>query len=70
MRAEYDFASMEPAEVGKHFESYWAGTNVVLLEPDVRRAFPTSARVNAALRRVMAAAARARKGAAAKRRAR
>ncbi|MBM4381795.1 MAG: hypothetical protein FJ091_00360 [Deltaproteobacteria bacterium] len=66
MRAEYDFASMGPGEVGKYIESYRAGTNVVLLEPDVRRAFPTSARVNAALRRLIAA--RARKRAAAKRR--
>ena len=66
MRAEYDFAQMEPAEVGKYYKRYRAGTNVVLLDPDVRRAFPTSERVNDALRGVLrkarAAAARKKRG--------
>jgi hypothetical protein len=36
---------------GKYFERYKAGTNVVLLEPDVAKVFRDSATVNEALRR-------------------
>jgi hypothetical protein len=50
MRAEYDFSS---GVRGKHHEAYRAGTNVVLLEPDLVAAFPDSASVNRALRRFM-----------------
>lgn len=38
---------------GKH-EAYRKGSNIVLLEPDVARAFPTEDAVNEALRRVLA----------------
>jgi hypothetical protein len=31
---------------GKHFRAYQAGTNVVLLDPDLANAFPDSASVN------------------------
>jgi len=47
MRAEYDFSN---AVRGKHYEAYRVGTNIVLLEPDVLKAFPDSASVNQALR--------------------
>lgn len=47
MRAEYDFST---AVRGKHFRAYQAGTNIVLLEPDLIEAFPDSASVNQALR--------------------
>ena len=47
MRPEYDFSN---AVRGKHYEAYRAGTNVVLLDPDVVKAFPDSASVNQALR--------------------
>lgn len=47
MRTEYDFAE---AVQGKHHRAYQDGTNVVLLEPDVARAFRDSASVNRALR--------------------
>lgn len=47
MRAEYDFSD---AVQGKHYKAYQEGTNVVLLEPDVARAFRDSASVNRALR--------------------
>jgi hypothetical protein len=47
MRAEYDFSS---GVRGKHHVAYKAGTNVVLLEPDVAKAFPDSSSVNTALR--------------------
>jgi hypothetical protein len=38
---------------GKYVQRYREGTNVVLLEPDIARAFPTPEAVNAALRLVM-----------------
>jgi len=47
MRAEYDFSN---GVRGKHHLAYKAGTNVVLLEPDVANAFPDSSSVNTALR--------------------
>jgi hypothetical protein len=34
----------------KYFESYQKGTNLVLLSPDVAKAFPTEESVNEALR--------------------
>lgn len=47
MRKEYDFTN---AEVGKYAKRYAAGTNLVLLEPDVARLFPDSKSVNDTLR--------------------
>ena len=47
MRPEYDFSH---GVRGKHYEAYRAGTNVVLLDPDVAEAFADSAFVNQALR--------------------
>ena len=44
---EYDFSG---AERGKYYERYRQGTNVVLLEPDVAKAFKDSESVNRALR--------------------
>jgi len=49
MRTEYDFSSTKAVR-GKHFKAYQAGTNVVLIEPDLVEAFPDSASVNQALR--------------------
>lgn len=50
MRANYDFSE---AVQGKHHQAYQEGTNVVLLEPDVARAFRDSASLNRALRLLM-----------------
>jgi hypothetical protein len=47
MRPEYDLSH---GVRGKHHAAYRAGTNVVLLDADVARAFPDSASVNRALR--------------------
>ena len=47
MRPEYDLRS---GVRGKYYERYKQGTNVVLLEPDVAKAFRDSATVNKALR--------------------
>ena len=47
LRSEYDFTG---GVRGKHHEAYKAGTNVVLLDADVAKAFPDSSSVNRALR--------------------
>ena len=54
LRPEYDFRELLKGGVrGKYVERYRAGTNVVLLAPDVAQAFPTEDAVNEALRLVM-----------------
>ena len=53
MRPEYDFASMKGGVRGKYVTQYRAGTNLVLLDPEVAEAFPTDAAVNQALRAVL-----------------
>lgn len=50
MRAEYDQTKLTGRVRGKYVERYRAGTNPVLLEPDVAMAFPDAASVNQALR--------------------
>ena len=55
VRPEYDFSSMTGGIRGKYYERYRAGVNLVLLEPEIARAFPTDEAVNAALRSVMRA---------------
>ena len=50
MRPEYDFSR---GVRGKHHEQYKAGTNVVLLDPDVASVFKDSESVNRALRLLM-----------------
>jgi hypothetical protein len=53
-RAEYDLEALLPEGIqGKYVERYRAGTNLVLLEPDIAKAFPTQEAVNHALRLVM-----------------
>ncbi|MGD0269933.1 MAG: hypothetical protein ABSB14_12785 [Candidatus Sulfotelmatobacter sp.] len=61
MRPEYDFASMKGGVRGKHYGPYRKGTNVVLIEPDVAKAFPTEGAVNEALRGVLDSARAARR---------
>jgi hypothetical protein len=54
LRPEYDLAQLLKGGVqGKYAERYRAGTNLVLLAPDVARAFPTEEAVNQALRLVI-----------------
>lgn len=50
LRPEYDFSKMAGGIRGKYVERYRAGTNLVLLDPDIAKAFPTDASVNEALR--------------------
>ena len=40
LRAEYEFAQLQGGVTGKYAERYRAGTNLVLLAPDVAKAFP------------------------------
>jgi hypothetical protein len=47
MRAKYDFSK---GIRGKYVRRYRQGTNLILLEPDVQRAFPEASSVNKALR--------------------
>lgn len=47
MRRDYDFSG---GVIGKYARRYQAGTNLVLLDPDVAGVFPDSKSVNEALR--------------------
>lgn len=49
LRPEYDFSG---GDRGKHAARYAAGTNVVVLAPDVAKQFPTAEDVNETLRAV------------------
>lgn len=54
LRPEYDLRSLLRSGVrGKYVERYRKGTNVVLLAPDVAKAFKTEESVNEALRLVI-----------------
>ena len=53
MLPEYDFASMKGGIRGKYVTRFRAGTNLVLLDPDLAEAFPTDAAVNQALRAIL-----------------
>jgi hypothetical protein len=61
MRPEYDF-DYSKAVRGKYYKRILKdGANVVVLEPDVAKAFPSSAAVNDALRVVLTAGRVARR---------
>lgn len=54
LRSEYDLKTLLKGGVkGKYADRYREGTNLVLLAPDVARAFPTEEAVNEALRLVI-----------------
>jgi hypothetical protein len=53
LRREYLREDFGPGVRGKYFESYRKGTNLVLLSPDVAKAFPTEDAVNDALRSLL-----------------
>jgi len=54
LRPEYDLSKLLKDGVrGKYAERYQAGTNLVLLAPDVAQAFPNDEAVNEALRLVI-----------------
>jgi len=49
MRAEYRREDLGVGVRGKYYESYNSSNNIVLLNPEVARAFPTEESVNQAL---------------------
>jgi hypothetical protein len=54
LQPEYDLRTLlQGAERGKYVERYRAGTNLVLLDPDVAKVFPDEKSVNEALRLVI-----------------
>ncbi|HEX6188730.1 MAG TPA: hypothetical protein VFZ40_11660 [Pyrinomonadaceae bacterium] len=64
MLSEYDFSKMKLVGRGIYAERYRSGTNVVLLDRDVRKAFPDDREINEALRQLAKArrkASRAKK---------
>lgn len=56
LRPEYDFSKLEGGVRGKYAKRFKQGANLVLLDPDVARAFPDDSAVNQALRVLMKAA--------------
>ncbi|MEG5214570.1 hypothetical protein QUB48_02295 [Microcoleus sp. ARI1-A5] len=66
--AEYDFTQMKGGVKGKYVERYRAGTNLVLLDPDIAQAFPNDAAVNEALRMLIEIAERQQSNTAVQRR--
>lgn len=53
LRSEYDPTELKGGVKGKYFSRYQSGTNLALLSPDVRAAFPTDDAVNEALRSLL-----------------
>ncbi len=53
LRPEYDVSKLKGGVRGKYLERYRTGTNLALLAPEVRAAFPTDDAVNNALRTLM-----------------
>jgi hypothetical protein len=58
LQPEYDFAQIEGSVRGKYVDRYRAGNNLVRLDPDVAKSFPTENAVNEALRLLMQIAQR------------
>jgi len=50
LRPEYHREELGKGVRGKYFQAYQKGTNLVLISPDVAKAFPTEESVNEALR--------------------
>jgi len=52
---EYDLSQLKGGVRGKYYQQAKAGTNLVLIEPDLAWAFPSEEMVNRALRLLLAA---------------
>jgi hypothetical protein len=55
LRREYDLSKLKGGVRGKYVARYRAGTNLVLLSPDVAKYFPDEKAVNTALRSLIQA---------------
>ena len=53
LRAEYDLATLKNGERGKYSRRYQQGSNLVVIDPDLAKAFPNAKAVNDALREVL-----------------
>jgi hypothetical protein len=53
LRPEYRREDLGEGVRGKYLEAYRAGTNLVLLSPEVAKVFPTEESVNQALRHLI-----------------
>lgn len=66
LRAEYDLSRLKGGVRGKYYRQAAAGTNLVLVEPELAKIFPDAESVNRALRLLAdtaeAAAVRSRRG--------
>ncbi|HYL85578.1 MAG TPA: hypothetical protein VE263_15185 [Candidatus Angelobacter sp.] len=58
LRREYDLSKLKGGVRGKYTARYRAGTNLVLLSPDVAAYFPDERSVNTALRTLIHSAKR------------
>ncbi len=56
LRPEYDLSQLKGGVRGKYYKRAMAGTNLVLIEPDLAKAFPDADSVNRALRLLVDAA--------------
>ena len=61
MRAEYDFSKLKGGVRGKYYSKAQAGTNLVLIDPDLAKVFPNDESVNRALRLLLETASDATK---------
>ena len=57
MRAEYDFSKLKTVR-GKYAARFARGTNLVLIDPELAKAFPTDEAVNETLRDALKMATR------------
>lgn len=55
LRPEYSASELRGGVRGKYLEHYRKGTNLALLDPEIRAAFPSDQAVNDALRLLMSA---------------
>ena len=58
LRSDHDLAKLSGRVRGKYIARYKAGTNLVLLSPDIAKHFPDDRSVNSALRRLIRVAKR------------
>lgn len=59
LRPEYDLSHLKGGVRGKYYKQAMAGTNLVLIEPDLAKSFPDTDSVNRALRLLVDAASSA-----------
>ena len=53
LKQEYVLKSLGKGVRGKYFEDYQKGTNVVVIDPELSKAFPNAKAVNDALRKAL-----------------